>query len=285
MFSEAVHSLVDAGNGTLLLVGLHLSRKHADESHPFGYGKELYFWTLIVALFIFILGGGASIFEGVRHIMHPDPVRDVVWGYATLAASAVFEGISLTVGLRQFRPQQGELSLWTAMHRSKDPSTFTVIVEDSAALAGLFLAFIGILLDQLFGWHLADGVASISIGLLLISVSFLLVVESKALLIGEGADRETLRSIRQFALADEGVERVGYPFTMYFGPGKALLTMNIEFCDELKGNDIELAVDRIEKAIRARFPDIRYIYLESESVRQAAEEENPLFSSPFEPHI
>ncbi|HVA63133.1 MAG TPA: cation diffusion facilitator family transporter [Terriglobales bacterium] len=284
MFSEGVHSLVDAGNGSLLLVGLRLSRRPADETHPFGYGKELYFWTLIVALLVFALGGGISIWEGVRAVRAPELLHRVGWNYAILAMAFVFEGSSLLVALGQFRagqPPGG--SIWSAIHRSKDPSTFTIIFEDSAALVGLTIAFLGLLSHQLFGWAGADGVASIAIGVLLMMVALLLVSESRALLVGEGADRVTLRRIRQLALADPAVERAGYPMTMYFGPHNVLLTMDIQFGRNLSGTLIEQAVDRVEAAIRAQFPEVRYIYLEVEAVRSVPRGEEITFPAPEEP--
>lgn len=309
MFSEGIHSLVDAGNGSLLLVGLRLSRRPADETHPFGYGKELYFWTLIVALLVFALGGGISILEGVLAVRAPELLHGVGWNYAILAVAFVFEGSSLLVALGQFRAVQppaeaggqepsgralpanegghakrGEpLSIWSAIHRSKDPSTFTIIFEDSAALVGLTIAFLGLLSHQLFGWESADGAASIAIGVLLMLVALLLVSESRALLVGEGADRATLRRIRQLALADPAVERAGYPMTMYFGPHNVLLTMDIQFGRNLSGTSIEQAVDRVEAAIRKQFPEVRYIYLEVEAVRSVPRGEEITFPTPEEP--
>ena len=269
MLSESVHSLVDAGNGSLLVFGLHRSRKQADETHPFGYGKELYFWTLLVALFIFLVGGGVSISDGIDHIRHYEPLRHVTWNYLTLVVSAAFEGYSLFVGRREFKRAEGVTASLRAIHASKNPATFTVIIEDSAALVGLTIALIGTLLDQTLGWHLADGFASIAIGVTLIAVAVLLIVESKALLVGEGADRPTLRTIRQIAQQQAGVEVVGYPLTMYFGPRSILLTMNIRFARELDRNQIEECIDRIETAVRDHVPHIHHIYIEAESLKPA----------------
>lgn len=267
MLSEAIHSMVDAGNSSLLLLGLHRARQPADEHHPFGYGKEVYFWTLLVALFIFIVGGGVSIAEGVTRLQHPEPIRHLLWNYATLAVAACFEGYSLYVGRREFHASEGVSASWKAIHASKDPSTFTVIFEDTAALCGLAIAFIGTLLDQFLGWVLADGIASILIGAVLVLVAVLLMIETKALLVGEGADRHTLNEIRRLAQNQPGIVQVGYPLTMYFGPDEILLTMNIRFAQELNRDGIERAIDDIETAVRERFPKIRYIYLEAESLR------------------
>lgn len=270
MLSEGIHSLVDAGNGSLLVLGLHLSKKPADETHPFGYGKELYFWTLLVALFIFLIGGGFSIADGVEHLRHPKHLEHYLWSYVTLGTAALFEGYSLFVGLREFRRSEGVPASWKSIHASKNPSTFTVIFEDSAALFGLLTALIGTLLDQLLHWTLADGIASIVIGVTLTLVAVLLITESKALLVGEGADVKTLRAIRVLTQAEEGVELAGYPLTMYFGPESVLLTMNIRFQQSLNRDAIQQAIDNIEAAVRQHFPHIRHIYLEAESIRSSA---------------
>src|SRR6202167_3869957 len=248
MLSEAIHSLVDAGNGSLLVLGLHRSRKPADETHPFGYGKELYFWTLLVALFVFFAGGGASIAEGYLRVRNPQPLDHYVWNYLTLGVAGLFEGYSLYVGLEEFRAGEGVPPSWQAIRASKNPSTFTVIVEDVAALAGLFIAFLGTIFDQTLGWHRADGISSLAIG------AFLM-VESKDLLVGEGANAGTLREIRRLTQAEPGVELAGYPMTMYFGPSSILLTMNIRFSGSLSRNGIEEVVDRIEAMVRGRFPN------------------------------
>jgi cation diffusion facilitator family transporter len=282
MFSEAVHSVVDTLNGALLIVGLRLSRKAPDETHPFGYGKELYFWTLVVALLIFALGGGVSILEGIKHVQHPPELSNPGWNYSILAASFVFEGTALLVSLREFRAAEGKGSIWRAIHRSKDPSTFTVIFEDTAALIGLIIAAVGLSFGRAFGLPYADGIASVLIGSLLMMVAFLLIAETKALLVGEGADKDTLRQIRALALADPAVDRAGYPLTMYFGPNNVLLTMNIQFCNGLAGSAIEESVDRIEASIRASYPNIRYIYLEADAVRSSARGPDIAFPVPDE---
>jgi len=186
MLSEGVHSAVDTFNGVLLLVGIRLSQRPATPEHPFGHGKELYFWNLIVAVLIFGLGGGVSFFEGVQHIRHPEPMRDPTWNYVVLAAAALFEGISFSIALRQFFKQAGSTPFWEAVHRSKDPTTYTVLAEDSAALAGLAIAAVGIALSHSLDMPALDGAASVLIGLLLAGVATLLTWESRGLLIGEG---------------------------------------------------------------------------------------------------
>ena len=267
MLSEAIHSVVDCGNGALLLFGQRQSRKPADETHPFGYGKELYFWSLIVALLIFALGGGISIAEGIAHARHPSAPEDATWAYAILGVAFLFEGYSFLVSVKEFRAETSNAPIFRAIHQSKDPSIFTVLFEDTAALFGLVTAFLGILLSHSFRMPRADGIASIVIGLILFSVATLLIIESKGLLVGEGADRKTLHAIRTLAVTDPDVDQVAYPFTMYFGPHAILLTMNVQFRRGLPAESIEQAIHRVETIIRATFPDIHYIYLEVGSLR------------------
>lgn len=267
MLSESIHSFVDAANDSLLVLGTSRSQRAADESHPFGYGKELYFWTLLVALFLFLLGGCFSLYEGTHRLLHPEPLTHPVWSYATLGFALVFEGYSFVVGLREFREKEGVPASWRAIHDSKDPTTFTVLYEDAAALLGLLFALAGTLCAQLFGWERADGASSLAIGALLLVVAILLMGESKALLIGEGVSLAELREIRSLAQAQTGVDVAGYPMTMFFGPENVMLTMNIRFNEALNRNGIEAAVDAIERTVRQRFPHIRHIYLEAESLR------------------
>jgi cation diffusion facilitator family transporter len=267
MLSEAIHSLVDCGNGLLLLLGLKRSARPADELHPFGYGKELYFWSLIVAVLVFVLGGGASVVEGLQHAMHPTPPEKPLWDYAILVFAFLFEGWSLIVSVRLFRKDHRDKPLLKAIHNSKDPSSFAVIFEDSAATLGVVVAFLGVWLSSRFGLYRADGIASIVIGALLMSVAGLLISECKTLLVGEGADPATLHGIREIVKADADVAIAGLPLTMYFGPRHALLTMNIQFLDGLDSQGITTAVERLEEKIRAYCPDIQRIYLEMHSLQ------------------
>ncbi len=279
MLSEAIHSVVDCGNGALLLFGQRQSQKPADETHPFGHGKELYFWSLIVALLIFVVGGGISVAEGIAHIRHPAPSEDATWAFAILGIAFLFESYSFVVTVREFRAETNNAPIFHAIHQSKDPSLFTVLFEDTAALLGLAIAFLGILLSHSFHWPRADGIASVLIGLLLLTVATLLVIESKGLLIGEGADPATLHTIRTLAAADLDVEQVAYPFTMYFGPHAILLTMNVQFRTGITAESVEQAIHRIESSIRAAFPDIHYIYLEVGSLRARNPVAEPFLST------
>src|ERR1051325_6224298 len=195
MISEGIHSLVDTGNGGLMLLGVRRSRKPADVEHPFGYGQELYFWTLIVAIVIFAVGGGVSAYEGILHILHPKPFENPLWNYVVLAIAACFEGYSFSVAYREFQKDRGELSMWQSISSSKDPTTYTVLFEDTAALTGLLMAFIGIFLADVLGNPYFDGAASICIGLILAAVAVVLAYETKSLLVGEAVDPETLKEI------------------------------------------------------------------------------------------
>lgn len=263
MLSEGVHSAVDTFNGVLLLVGLHLSKRPATAEHPFGHGKELYFWSLIVAVLIFGLGGGVSFFEGVQHIRQPEPMRDPFWNYVVLAAAALFEGSSFLIALRQFRAQARGLPFWQALDRSKDPTTYTVLAEDSAALVGLAVAALGIYLSHALDMPELDGVASVIIGVLLAGVAVVLVAQARGLLIGEGIRPETARAIRAMAMEQECVEEVGHILSMYIGPDEVLVVVDVNFKDDTPTGEAADAIAAIEKQARARFPMIRRIFIEA----------------------
>jgi cation diffusion facilitator family transporter len=265
MLSEGIHSSVDSFNGVLLLVGIRLSQRPATPEHPFGHGKELYFWSLIVAVLIFGLGGGISFYEGVQHIRHPEPLHDPTWNYVVLGAATVFESISFGIALRQFLQLSGDTPFWQAVHRSKDPTTYTVLAEDSAALVGLVIAAAGIALSHHFGMPALDGAASVLIGLLLAGVASMLTWQSRGLLIGEGIRPETARAIRDIALAQPGVRDVGRVLSMYVGPDDALVTMDLDFDDGVAAADAALAMAEVERCVRLRFPMIQRLFIESGS--------------------
>jgi len=263
MLSEGIHSSVDTFNGVLLLVGLRLSKRPASVEHPFGHGKELYFWSLIVAVLIFGLGGGVSFYEGIEHIRHPEPLRDPTWNYVVLAAAAVFEGTSFLIALRQFRAQAGGTPFWQALDRSKDPTTYTVLAEDAAALAGLAVAALGIYLGHRFDMPVFDGAASMVIGLLLAGVALLLIAQSRGLLIGEGVRPETARAIRELAMAQPSVEEVGRVLSMYIGPDQVLAIVDVNFKDDTDTGEAAAAIAAIERQVRARFPMIKRLFIEA----------------------
>ena len=263
MLSEGIHSAVDTGNGILLLVGTRLAGRPATPEHPFGHGKELYFWSLIVAVLIFGLGGGLAVFEGLQHIVDPEPIRDAKWNYAVLAAAALFEGASFTVALRVFLRTKGKRPFWRALHASKDPATYTVLAEDSAALAGLAVAAAGIFLSHRFDLPEADGAASLVIGGILAGVAVLLIREARGLLIGEGVRADTAAEIRRLLDAHPLVRRVGPLLSMYIGADQVLLTLDAEFDPRASAADIATTIKELEAAIRERFDKITRIYIEA----------------------
>jgi len=272
MLSEAIHSLVDTGNGVLLLVGLKLSERPPTPEHPFGHGKELYFWSLIVAVLIFGLGGGLSIFEGVQHLREPPPLNDPLWNYLVLGAAALFEGASFIIAWRQFKRQRGGTPMWEALHASKDPTNYTIVAEDSAALAWLAIAAAGVYFSHRLDMPRLDAVASILIGVLLAGVAVLLIRESRGLLVGEGVKAETARAIRAIAEQEPAVRRVGPVLSMYIGAQEALVTFEIGFGGATPASEVADAIHRIEQQVRQRFPTVRRIYIEavSETARAPA---------------
>ena len=269
MLSEGIHSSVDSFNGVLLLVGIRLSQRPATPAHPFGHGKELYFWSLIVAVLIFGLGGGISFYEGVLHMRNPQPLHDPSWNYAVLGAAAVFESISFAIALRQFRRLAGGMPFWAYAQRSKDPTTYTVLAEDAAALVGLAIAAAGIALSHALQMPVLDGAASVLIGLLLAGVAGLLAWQSRDLLIGQGIHPDTARALRDIALAQPGVRDVGRVLSMYVGPDDALVTMDLDFDAGTETSEAALAMAEVERKVRARFPMIKRLFIESGSAASA----------------
>ena len=262
MMSEGIHSAVDTGNGLLLLVGTRLSERDATLEHPFGYGRELYFWSLIVAVLIFGVGGGLSAYEGLQHMLHPEPLKSAFWNYVVLAAAAVFEGASFTIALRQFLREKGDRPFWQALHASKDPTTYTVLAEDSVAIAGLAVAAVGVFISDRYALPVADGAASMIIGVLLALAAVLLILEARGLLIGEGLRRDTLDALRALVQRERLVLRVGRLLSMYIGPEEVLLTLDVHFVPEATAAEVAAAVARLEAEIRARYPRISRIYIE-----------------------
>ena len=272
MLSEGIHSVVDTGDGVLLLVGMHLAGRPADERHPFGYGKELYFWSLIVAVLIFGVGGGVSIYEGILRLLEPRPVEDAGWSYAILGGAALFEGASLGVAIRQFRRSIAGAPFWASLRSSKDPTLYTVIAEDSAALAGLAAAATGIYGSHALGMPAFDAGASVVIGLLLCGVSSLLILQARRLLVGEAVDTVMAEAIRAIAQNEPSVHRAGWPLTMHLGPDDVLLALDAEFKTGVPAEEVERAINRMEAAVRERFPEIGRIYIESRRVSAAEAE-------------
>ena len=268
MLSEGIHSVVDSTNEILLLYGLKQSEIAPDEKHPLGHGQEIYFWSLLVAVLIFALGGGVSIYEGINSFQHAEASNSAIVSYIVLGVAAIFEGVALFVSIREFDKNypRNNVSLWTAIRRSKDPSAFIVILEDFAALVGLGLAFAGVFLSEITQNPVYDGIASIVIGLLLTVVAVILVAETKGLLVGESASPEVRESIKTIVQADEAVSAIANPITFHLGPRDIMLALNIEFKDDLSADAIESATRRIEKNIRDTHSDVKRIFIEAASV-------------------
>jgi cation diffusion facilitator family transporter len=266
MLSEAIHSLVDTGNEGLMLHGVYKSRKPPDFDHPFGHGRELYFWTLIVAILIFAVGGGMSAYEGITHLSHPTLPVNTAWSYAVLGLAFVFEGTSWFFGWKAFSAEKGSKGVLETIHDTKDPTSFSVLLEDSAALLGLLFAFLGIFLGRQLGLPYLDGAASIVIGLLLCLVAVIMVYESKGLLIGEGLDREALKSVRALVEADPAVERVQHLHTLYLGAHEVLLAIELRFRSTISALEVREAVARLKREIQAQHPDVKRIFFGAESI-------------------
>ena len=233
MLSEGIHSVVDTGNQVLLLYGLKRSKRPPDERFPFGYGKEVYFWSFVVAIMIFALGGGISIYEGVEHLLHPRPVETSFLNYIVLVLAMLFEGAALYFALNEFRRVKGKWGYIEAVQRGKDPSLFVVLFEDSAAMLGLFAAFVGVLLSDLTGNPLYDGCASILIGLLLAGTAAWLAYETKGLLIGESAQQPVADEIKRLVREEAGVEHLNEVLTLHMGPEFIVANISVDFEDAI----------------------------------------------------
>jgi len=265
MLSEGVHSLVDTTNELLLLYGLKRAARPADTNHPFGHGRELYFWSFIVALLVLVVGGVVACYEGVNHILNPEPMRNPLVNYVVLGASFVFEGVSWWVGLKAFRASKGTQGYVDGFRNSKDPTTFIVLFEDTAALIGLLIAAAGIAAAQALNEPRLDGVASIGIALVLLVSSLLLARETKALLIGEPAGRQLRDAILGIASADPGIRRANGVLTVQLGARQVVAALSVEFQEALSSRQIEECVNRVEAAIRNAFPDIVTLFVKPQS--------------------
>ncbi|HEX4786248.1 MAG TPA: cation diffusion facilitator family transporter [Candidatus Sulfotelmatobacter sp.] len=272
MLAEAFHSTADSGNELLLLLGMKRSARPPDELHPYGHGKALYFYSLLVAVYIFGVGGGLAIHHGITHLKNPQLADHPGWNYAVLVFAAAFEFYSWLISYRELRSQKdpGE-STWDEIIGSKDPTIFTVFLEDSAGLLGAVIAFVGIFFGRVLKNPYLDPAASILIGLLLATVAIFLGRESGALLIGERTNRARIRRVKEIITADSSVERVGDLLTMQLGPNQVLLTVDIQFHRGLDLQQLESAVDRIEKRVREAEPMIQRIFIEAESFKRSSE--------------
>jgi cation diffusion facilitator family transporter len=270
MLAEGIHSTVDTGNELLLMLGQRQAAKPADAKHPFGYGKELYFWALMVALSVFSLGGGFSIYHGINAIRNPGPMEDPMWNFIVLGVSALFEGYSWNVSRKELnKHRKPGASLWQTMRASKDASVFTVFIEDSAALLGLAIAAIGITLGTIFQSPYFDPAASILIGVLLVGAAFTLARETGNLLVGESMGSDAIKRVRGIFQEDPAILCVDRLMSMQLGPDEVLLTAAVQFNRGMRIDEVETAIERLQNAVGAVFPTIRHIYFESGALRSA----------------
>jgi len=278
MISEGIHSIVDTGNELLLLYGIHRAKKPADEFFPFGYGKEIYFWSFVVAIFIFAIGAGVSMYEGVHHLYHPRPMKHIFANYIVLALAMIFEGATWLVAFREFSRSKGPRGYLEMVHRDKNPSVFVVLFEDSAALLGLLVAFLGILLGQLTGKTYYDGAASIVIGMILGGTAIWLAYEIKGLLVGESAHPEVVQDIRRLAGKYAEIEHVNEILTLHMGPEFILVNLSVDFKNSLSADQMERTVQKLDYQIKEAYPLIKRVFIEGEA-RRGADFMNPQSSS------
>ncbi len=264
MMSEGIHSLVDTGNQVLLLYGMKRAAKPPDADFPFGYGKEIYFWSFIVAILIFALGGGISIYEGIQHIRHPEPISSPLVNYIVLGLALVFEGAAWYFAFREFSRVKGRWGYIEAIQRAKDPSIFVVLFEDSAAMIGLIVAFAGVWLSQSTGILIFDGIASVVIGFILVGTAIWLAYETKGLLIGESASQAVIRGIRGTLESKSNIQHINEILTMHMGPDFILANISVEFSGNIGAQQVEADIAAIDRGIKQAFPQIKRVFIESE---------------------
>lgn len=265
MFSEGIHSLVDTGNQFLLLHSLRRAKKPPDEQFPFGHGKEVYFWSFIVAILIFAVGAGISLIKGVQHILHPRPIENFMMNYIVLGIAMIFEGAAWYFAFAAFSKARGKWGYLEAVRRGKDPTLFVVLFEDSAAMLGLAVAFVGIFLNQVTGMHLFDGIASILIGVILAGTAIWLAYETKGLLIGESANKRVVNDIRRIALSYKEIQQVYEVLTMHMGPDFILVNISVKFATAIGTGVIESTIARLDREIKEAFPTVKRIFVEAEA--------------------
>ncbi len=264
MLSEGIHSLVDTGNQVLLLHGMKRAARPADERFPFGHGKEIYFWSFVVAILIFAVGAGVSLYEGVLHALDPQPMESPIINYIVLGFAMLFEGGAWYFAFKEFSKVKGRRGYIEAVQQGKDPSMFVVLFEDSAAMLGLIVAFAGILLSQLTGIFIFDGIASIIIGLILGGTAIWLAYETKGLLIGESANPQVVAGIRAIAADFQGVDHVNEVLTMHMGPDYILANISVDFDDAISADEVEQNIAHIDRRIKQVYPQIKRVFIEAE---------------------
>ena len=266
MLSEAIHSLVDTSNQAVLLYGIKRSKRPADAQHPFGYSKELYFWSFIVAILLFSLGAGVALYEGVEKMLHPHPIKNAHISYMVLIAAICIEGYSTYKALVEFNSRRGKVPVVSALRKSKDPALFAIVLEDVAAMTGLFCALIGIFVADKFGIAEADGIASIIIGLVLASVAIFMSREIRALIVGEAASQDVQQGLRKIINSETGkgnpIKTINEISTMHLGPEDVLVAASVDFYDGQTTEIVEEVTSRLEDAVRAEYPEVRRLFLE-----------------------
>ena len=265
MLSEAIHSVVDSGNQMLMLYGLKRAKLPADENFPFGHGKEVYFWSFIVAILIFAVGAGISIYEGIQHIRNPSPIEQVWINYLVLGLAIVFEGTAWFIAMRAFNKSRGKDNVLDAVKHSKDPTLFVVLFEDSAAILGLIVALVGIYLSQLTGLLWLDGLASVVIGFILAGTAIWLAYETKSLLIGESAEPKVVDGIRKLLSQHAEIENVNEVLTLHMGPEYILVTLSVDFDNTISAGQVEDIIASIDKNIKRDWSLVKRVYIEAES--------------------
>lgn len=264
MLSEGIHSLVDTGNQILLLYGIKRSGRPASADFPFGHGKEIYFWSFVVAMLIFALGGTFSIYKGWQHLLHPTPIENIAINYVVLGLAVIFETGALWVAFREFNASRGSRTILQAITRGKDPTLFVVVFEDSAALLGLLIALIGIFLYQVTGNSMFDGLASVGIGVVLVLTALVLAIESKSLLIGESADPAIEAEIRELLDSEDRILTVNEVATLHMGPEFIVATVSVDFARNLTADQVEVAVTEFTRRIKAIDARIQRVFIEAE---------------------
>ena len=265
MMSEGIHSVVDTCNQALLLYGIHRSTRPADKMHPFGYAREIYFWAFVVAILIFAVGAGVSIYEGVQKVLKPTPIQDAFINYIVLGLAFLFEAGAWWMAFREFTRRKGALSYFEAVRRSKDPALFTVLFEDTAAMLGIVVAFVGIWLGQVTDQAWMDGAASIVIGVILTIVAAILAYECKGLLVGESASDDVVASIRTLIENHSADITVNEFLTMQLGPNDVLVTISLDFAGSLSAGDVERHVSEMEGKIKTAHPEVKRVFIEAQS--------------------
>lgn len=267
MLSEGIHSLVDSGNQLLLLLGIKKSKQPPDKNFPYGHGKEIYFWSFVVAIMIFAVGAGISIYEGIHSIIEPHPVENPTINYIVLGLAMIFEGFAWYFAWKEFKKVKGERGYYEAIRKEKNPTIFVVLFEDSAAMLGLVVAFLGIAAGQWTGILIFDGIASIIIGVILGVTAGWLAYETKGLLIGESAEREIIEGIRQITNDNDGIKSINELLTLHMGPNYILVNISVDFNDELQAGEIEEAIRSINSLIKTTFHRVKRVFIEAEDIQ------------------